>query len=187
VPAGTKGQVESIEEDGSAKISLVGWNWWRAEPLSVPLEFHDSMEVSQRAGDDSPPNTIGRRDRRSLQMMAVHSKAFDLVSANKVCALAIGAAILLLIVIVSTAHRPGSRSCTVAYQDCRRERSCCDESHTCYEKSDFWAGCLPSCKPGVHDDEEPQWRSPWTCRVLQTGRRLGSLSVLDDRNVSAQA
>jgi len=36
---------------------------------------------------------------------------------------------------------------------------------TCFEKNPGWSGCLASCKAGIHAEESPQHRTPWTCRV----------------------
>jgi len=59
--------------------------------------------------------------------------------------------------------------------DCRGTRRCCSPDLVCYEKDQWWAACLHYCTPGVHQNDLPKWRTPWTCRRLQP---LGSMQQL---------
>ncbi|CAK8987040.1 Hypothetical protein SCF082_LOCUS806 [Durusdinium trenchii] len=43
---------------------------------------------------------------------------------------------------------------------------CCDPTTTCYAKDDAVAVCLHSCTPGIHMNDLPQYRTPWTCKVI---------------------
>jgi len=59
------------------------------------------------------------------------------------------------------------------WESCQHSK-CCAGGSTCYEKSANYAQCRPSCTPGIHDDDEPEYQTPWSCRVLTPGgRRLG--------------
>jgi len=47
------------------------------------------------------------------------------------------------------------------------ETGCCqDPSMACYEKNQHWAECRTGCAPGNQSDDHPDFRSPWTCRVV---------------------
>lgn len=36
----------------------------------------------------------------------------------------------------------------------------------CFEKTPMWAGCLASCAPGVHADDPPNHKEPWSCKPI---------------------
>mmetsp|Transcript_118884 Transcript_118884/g.296572 ORF Transcript_118884/g.296572 Transcript_118884/m.296572 type:complete len:417 (+) Transcript_118884:77-1327(+) len=60
--------------------------------------------------------------------------------------------------------------CAKPYLDDCRNMTCCGEFTTCYEKSDEWAACKPTCTLGA-PEEAPPWDPgatlvPWTCKVL---------------------
>lgn len=55
--------------------------------------------------------------------------------------------------------------CTLPYtHNCNAKPACCDKSLSCFEKFPGLAVCLRSCEPGVHSNDPPQFRTPWTCR-----------------------
>lgn len=56
---------------------------------------------------------------------------------------------------------------TAPWQDCHNNM-CCTEGYTCFEKDFHYAQCRPSCTPGVHQDDLPQHRTPWSCAVLSS-------------------
>lgn len=58
-------------------------------------------------------------------------------------------------------------SCAGDTDDCRYSKCCQDKGKACYEKSQYWAGCLDTCKPGMTDDTD---NDPWSCNVLSCGR-----------------
>eukprot|EP00444_Apocalathium_aciculiferum_P021698 CAMPEP_0183452246 /NCGR_PEP_ID=MMETSP0370-20130417/117367_1 /TAXON_ID=268820 /ORGANISM="Peridinium aciculiferum, Strain PAER-2" /LENGTH=53 /DNA_ID=CAMNT_0025643539 /DNA_START=103 /DNA_END=262 /DNA_ORIENTATION=- len=37
----------------------------------------------------------------------------------------------------------------------------------CYEKGDGWASCMPSCTPGIHEDEDAAFQTPWAAALLR--------------------
>jgi hypothetical protein len=53
---------------------------------------------------------------------------------------------------------------------CLRSPNCCSAGLTCFEKDQFFAQCMETCKPGVSPNDPPQYRTPWTCRVLGGGK-----------------
>jgi len=59
-----------------------------------------------------------------------------------------------------------ARQCSGSGEDCRHTRCCSDPGARCYEKDDQWASCKASCAPGVDRWDPPQYRTPWTCRLL---------------------
>mmetsp|Transcript_50022 Transcript_50022/g.126083 ORF Transcript_50022/g.126083 Transcript_50022/m.126083 type:complete len:478 (-) Transcript_50022:97-1530(-) len=67
-----------------------------------------------------------------------------------------------------TANAPAPvASCTASYtHNCMQNPVCCDQTATCYAKDDAVAVCLQSCEPGIHANDPPQWRTPWTCRKV---------------------
>merc|ERR1719330_2265630 len=100
------------------------------------------------------------------------------MSENRRLVLALGTSLVFFVVMSLAIHTGQSRppECTKQFLDCRETLLCCDPTHACYEKTDMWAACLPNCTSGVHYDEEPQWRSPWTCKVLAEARRRTPLA-----------
>mmetsp|Transcript_31657 Transcript_31657/g.104906 ORF Transcript_31657/g.104906 Transcript_31657/m.104906 type:complete len:634 (+) Transcript_31657:79-1980(+) len=61
---------------------------------------------------------------------------------------------------------PIGGTCSADGEDCRSTKCCTDPVKKCYQKDQYWASCLPSCPPGVHADEPPQYQTPWTCNEL---------------------
>merc|ERR1712014_401194 len=61
---------------------------------------------------------------------------------------------------------PNPVNCASSTEDCSASKCCKDLGRTCFQKDDYWAGCLESCAPGVHADDPPQYQTPWTCRQL---------------------
>ena len=65
---------------------------------------------------------------------------------------------------------PSPPQCTASYSvNCRWKPVCCEQGFQCYEKNGGYAACLSSCTPGIHYAEPPQYRAPWTCRLIQPG------------------
>eukprot|EP00928_Gymnodinium_smaydae_P078527 TRINITY_DN6261_c0_g1_i1.p1 TRINITY_DN6261_c0_g1~~TRINITY_DN6261_c0_g1_i1.p1 ORF type:complete len:416 (+),score=59.85 TRINITY_DN6261_c0_g1_i1:71-1249(+) len=61
----------------------------------------------------------------------------------------------------------GSIGCAASEKDCRASKCCQEPGNTCYEKNEWWAGCLDSCTPGIHEDDPLEHRTPWTCKVVR--------------------
>merc|ERR1719223_191351 len=62
---------------------------------------------------------------------------------------------------------PTDGSCdTEEYENCLSSKCCKDVGFLCYEKDKYYAQCRPECQPGIHPDDPPQYRTPWSCNVL---------------------
>lgn len=57
-------------------------------------------------------------------------------------------------------------TCSATNENCLDTQCCSDSSLTCYEKNQWWAQCKASCTPGIHQNEAPQWQTPWSCMAL---------------------
>lgn len=58
-------------------------------------------------------------------------------------------------------------SCIPSYHvNCMQNPNCCDPTTTCYAKDQAVAVCLQSCEPGIHSNDLPQYRTPWSCDVV---------------------
>lgn len=56
--------------------------------------------------------------------------------------------------------------CAGRQGDCTSSRCCSDADMACYAKDHNYAVCWDSCKPGVHEADPPEYRTPWSCEVL---------------------
>mmetsp|Transcript_28794 Transcript_28794/g.82436 ORF Transcript_28794/g.82436 Transcript_28794/m.82436 type:complete len:641 (+) Transcript_28794:202-2124(+) len=64
-------------------------------------------------------------------------------------------------------HPPPAPTCSASYSgNCILTKKCCQEGFTCYAKNSAWAGCLPSCAPGIHWNDPPAHRTPWSCQIM---------------------
>eukprot|EP00931_Biecheleriopsis_adriatica_P076185 TRINITY_DN4991_c0_g1_i4.p1 TRINITY_DN4991_c0_g1~~TRINITY_DN4991_c0_g1_i4.p1 ORF type:complete len:270 (-),score=26.67 TRINITY_DN4991_c0_g1_i4:84-821(-) len=45
-------------------------------------------------------------------------------------------------------------------------RKCCSDGSVCFEKDTTYAQCRQTCAKGIHDDEERQYQTPWSCSPL---------------------
>jgi len=163
----TKGLVEKINGDGSVIIQFRGH--LGRFTVTVPPDLQRHLQVQPNALDSA-----GGSPMDAQVLIEWRAKATDWINTNKRLTLGLGVAVIFVLVVALACPR-SSGECSKEYLDCRTTRYCCDPTLTCYEKSEFWAACLPDCKIGVHYDEEPQWRSPWTCKVL-AGARARRLS-----------
>jgi len=59
-----------------------------------------------------------------------------------------------------------ARVCAHSHEDCSHSGCCNDPGMTCYKKNNFWAGCRPSCVPGIHALDPPEHRTPWSCEAI---------------------
>lgn len=69
------------------------------------------------------------------------------------------------------------RTPCAANGNCVDDPDCCGNSGVCMEKDQYWAVCMsePSrCRPGLHNDDPVQYRTPWSCDVL------GRVSAIED-------
>jgi len=64
----------------------------------------------------------------------------------------------------------GGGSCPASWQPCQLASCCADSGHTCYEKDDDYAQCLPtgSCLAGGWPRSDPK-PSPWRCHARSGG------------------
>eukprot|EP00439_Symbiodinium_sp_Y106_P052608 s3598_g7.t1 len=60
--------------------------------------------------------------------------------------------------------------CSTSYRgNCLNNPKCCDGSFTCFERDSDYGACLPSCRAGIHWQDPPQYRFPWSCRAVYPG------------------
>ena len=48
----------------------------------------------------------------------------------------------------------------------RGNPNCCDGGFKCYKRDWEYGACLPSCRPGIHWEDPPQFRRPWSCEEV---------------------
>jgi len=63
------------------------------------------------------------------------------------------------------------RVCAHNHEDCSHTGCCNDPGMKCYKKNNFWAGCRPSCTPGMHALDAPEHRTPWSCELIGGSHR----------------
>jgi len=56
---------------------------------------------------------------------------------------------------------------SLSHEDCSQIRYCAEPGHRCYKKNDRWAGCRASCTPGIWEDDHWNYRTPWSCELIQ--------------------
>ena len=57
--------------------------------------------------------------------------------------------------------------CTASFsQNCLNKPNCCDGSFKCYKRDWRYGACLPSCHRGIHWEDPPQYRHPWSCEEV---------------------
>mmetsp|Transcript_81969 Transcript_81969/g.211218 ORF Transcript_81969/g.211218 Transcript_81969/m.211218 type:complete len:448 (-) Transcript_81969:386-1729(-) len=65
---------------------------------------------------------------------------------------------------------PAPAGCAKSYvQNCKSNGVCCDPTTKCYAKGHAVAVCLHSCAPGIHMNDPPQHRTPWSCKLVPPG------------------
>lgn len=67
---------------------------------------------------------------------------------------------------------PPAGSCSNVGQDCRNTKCCTQPGHFCFAKDQGWAACHEQCAPGIHMDDAPKFRSPWSCELLSKAPAL---------------
>lgn len=72
-----------------------------------------------------------------------------------------------------------SLSCSGLKQDCRSSKCCADPASQCYEKNEWWAECLTACTPGIDANEPEQYRTPWSCRLLEADGQCQNLKSVE--------
>merc|ERR1711904_573323 len=75
---------------------------------------------------------------------------------------------------VSTTTTTSISLCSGRKEDCRATMCCSNSSLTCWEKNEWWAECKPACTPGIDENDDPAYQTPWSCNLLSVGgtRRL---------------
>jgi len=58
--------------------------------------------------------------------------------------------------------------CSHSHEDCTHTGCCSDPSLKCFKKNNFWAGCRPSCAPGIHADDPWEHRTHWSCELIDS-------------------
>jgi len=62
----------------------------------------------------------------------------------------------------------GKVSCTTGWDNCRSTRCCATAGHKCFAKGDYWGSCMETCTPGIHETDPEEYRTPWSCEVLES-------------------
>lgn len=79
---------------------------------------------------------------------------------------------------IETEDKSGEESADEKYADtacaasgdvCHTSRCCKDSDMSCFAKDDKWASCMAECQPGTHDEDGADFRTEWSCKVLQPG------------------
>lgn len=66
----------------------------------------------------------------------------------------------------------GKGQCAIAGEDCLPTKCCANPNLVCFKKTARWATCLSECRRGLHHDDPPKFREPWSCQVVR--RPVGS-------------
>lgn len=72
-----------------------------------------------------------------------------------------------LMVLVAWQASPAI-ACSTSKENCNVTKCCVDPDLTCYEKNAEYAVCTTSCKKGVHASDVGKWKTPWSCKPLNT-------------------
>lgn len=59
-----------------------------------------------------------------------------------------------------------AENCAGPGKDCSSSRCCKEAGMACYEKNQGYAGCRPSCTPGLYMYDDPLQATPWSCKRL---------------------
>jgi len=71
-----------------------------------------------------------------------------------------------------------SGECT-ASGTCLETQCCSNPQERCYQKDEYWAGCLESCMPGMINEDDPlQYQTAWSCILLSQDTDAPSPSPL---------
>merc|ERR1711948_110873 len=62
-----------------------------------------------------------------------------------------------------------ARECSESHHSCLKTLCCKDASMRCFLKNEHWASCRPDCKPGIHEADPKEYRTPWACEELRLG------------------
>jgi hypothetical protein len=58
---------------------------------------------------------------------------------------------------------PDLWKCSKENEDCSETACCQNPDLKCYTKNEEFASCKESCEPGIHDDDDPDFQTPWKC------------------------
>merc|ERR1712150_192640 len=56
--------------------------------------------------------------------------------------------------------------CSHSHEDCTAIKCCIKSSQKCFEKDHGWGGCKETCVPGPQKSDPLQWRTDWTCKLI---------------------
>merc|ERR1740121_2927409 len=131
-----KGLVEEVHADGGALVQFAGH--LGRFPVMVPLELQSNLQVE---------TADGHCVNRAVPGASHKTRLSDCTGEHKRAVLAFGTSLIFFVVMSLAIHTGQGRApeCTKEYLDCRETLLCCDPTHSCYEKTDMWAACLPNC------------------------------------------
>jgi endoglucanase len=61
---------------------------------------------------------------------------------------------------------PKAEPCSGTGKACTKSKCCAVSADSCFVKDASWAQCMPACKPGKHEEDPTEFRTPWSCEVL---------------------
>jgi len=64
---------------------------------------------------------------------------------------------------------PPCGACSAEGANCKATGCCSTPGMTCFEKDEFFAGCMAACTPGVHEEDSVNFQTSWSCRALGGG------------------
>jgi len=62
------------------------------------------------------------------------------------------------------------KTCATNDENCAKFGCCEDEERDCYEKNQWWAGCLPNCTQGMTDSFGDA--KPWDCKRIEEPQKI---------------
>merc|ERR1719410_2713118 len=69
--------------------------------------------------------------------------------------------------------------CSTSSEDCSHTACCRDPGFKCYKKDDYFAGCRKTCTPGIHTHDPVEFRTPWTCELVDK-RQPTNVTIFDE-------
>merc|ERR1712079_171744 len=56
--------------------------------------------------------------------------------------------------------------CSLSGDSCLDSKCCATLGETCYQKDDYFAGCMKTCTEGINPQDPVEFQTPWSCRKL---------------------
>eukprot|EP00438_Fugacium_kawagutii_P028439 Skav226823 [mRNA] locus=scaffold606:168186:179703:+ [translate_table: standard] len=119
-------------------------------------ECHRGVDLNDPDGFRSPWSCEERPKKDPVDSAESHPQALESVDS---VSLANGTSVPSL--------RSAVGWCTASYSvNCLSNPNCCDGSKKCYRRDSIYGACLPYCNRGIHWQDPPQYRLPWSCEEV---------------------